>query len=64
MARLRAICTALQAIGHLSAIRETIVEVAESNREISGIAFQLDVEDAVGAAHQVAKLTETMEEKI
>ncbi len=64
MARLGANCTALQAIGHLSAIRETIIEVAEFNHEISGIAIQLDVEDAVGVAHQVAKLTETVEEKI
>ena len=30
----------------------------------SGIAFQLDVEDAVGVSRQVNKLTEVVEEKI
>jgi hypothetical protein len=30
----------------------------------SGIAFQLDVEDAVGVSRQVIKLTEVVEEKL
>ncbi len=30
----------------------------------TGIAFQIDVEDAVGVAHQVEKLTEVVEEEI
>jgi len=30
----------------------------------AGIAFQIDVEDAVGIAHQVERLTEVVEEKI
>ncbi len=30
----------------------------------SGIAFQLDVEDAVGVAHQVQQLSEVVEEEI
>ena len=30
----------------------------------SGIAFQIDVEDAVGVAHQVEKLTEVVEEEL
>jgi hypothetical protein len=30
----------------------------------SGIAFSIDVEDAVGVAHQVSQLTEFVEEEI
>ncbi len=51
-------------LDHLAAISESIIEVAAFNHEISGITFQLDVEDAVGVARQVAKRTQTMEEKI
>ncbi|MCP3851018.1 MAG: P-II family nitrogen regulator [Gammaproteobacteria bacterium] len=30
----------------------------------TGIAFQIDVEDAVGVSHQIKKLSETVEERI
>jgi len=30
----------------------------------TGIAFQIDVEDAVGVSHQIKELTETIEERI
>ena len=51
---------------HLSrSILETIAEVAEFDKEAgSGIAFQIDVEDAVGVAHQMEKLTQVVEEEI
>lgn len=51
---------------HLSRkILEKIAEVAEFDKsEGTGIAFQIDVEDAVGVAHQVEKLTGVVEEKI
>lgn len=46
-------------------ILEKIAEVGKFHRKKgAGIAFQLDVEDAVGVAHQVATLTETVEEEI
>jgi len=46
-------------------ILEKISEVGRFHRKKgAGIAFQLDVEDAVGVAHQVATLTETVEEEI
>ena len=45
-------------------ILEKIAEVGRFHRKKgAGIAFQLDVEDAVGVAHQVATLTETVEEE-
>jgi len=46
-------------------VLETIAEVGKfDNSSGSGIAFQIDVEDAVGVSHQVKKLTETVEEII
>lgn len=50
---------------HLSRhILETIEDVGGFRKAGAGIAFQLDVEDAVGVAHQVEKLTSVVEEKI
>jgi nitrogen regulatory protein PII len=51
---------------HLSrAILETIAEAAGFDKKHgSGIAFQVDVEDAVGIDHQVRKLAEIVEEEI
>jgi nitrogen regulatory protein PII len=51
---------------HLSRhILETISEVGEfENAPGNGIAFQLDVEDAVGVLHQVEELTDKVEEKL
>jgi nitrogen regulatory protein PII len=50
---------------HLSrTILETIADVGEFDEKFGGIAFQVDVEDAVGVSHQVAKLTPVVEEKI
>lgn len=51
---------------HLSrCILEKIADVAEFDQKTgSGIAFQIDVEDAVGVAHQVEKLSQVVEEEI
>jgi nitrogen regulatory protein PII len=51
---------------HLSrAILEKISSVGEFDiKPGTGIAFQVDVEDAVGVAQQVASLTEVVEEKL
>jgi len=51
---------------HLSRhILETISKVGEfETAPGTGIAFQLDVEDAVGVLHQVEKLTEKVEEEL
>ncbi len=51
---------------HLSrTILETIARIAEMDESTgSGIAFQIDVEDAVGVSHQIASLTDVVEEKI
>ncbi|RMD68603.1 MAG: P-II family nitrogen regulator, partial [Gammaproteobacteria bacterium] len=51
---------------HLSrTILETIGEVGQFDREAgAGIAFQLDVEDAVGISHQVERLVPVVEEKL
>ncbi len=51
---------------HLSRnILETIEVVAEfGHTKGAGIAFQIDVEDAVGVAHQVEKLTTVVEEEL
>ncbi len=50
---------------HLSRmILETISEVGDFESQGAGIAFQIDVEDAVGVANQVKSLTEVVEEKI
>lgn len=52
--------------GHLSrGILETIGEVAEfEEKPGTGIAIQIDVEDAVGVSHQIEKLTEIVEEQL
>ncbi len=51
---------------HLSRrILEKIAIVGEfDNKPGSGIAFQIDVEDAVGVGHQIETLTEVVEEEI
>ena len=51
---------------HMSrTILETIARVGEFDEKPgTGIAFQVDVEDAIGVAHQVATLTEMVEEKL
>jgi hypothetical protein len=46
-------------------IIEKIAEVAEFEENPgSGIAFQLDVEDAMGVTKQIAELTEAVEEQL
>ena len=46
-------------------ILESIAEVGEfDTKPGTGIAFQIDVEDAVGVAHQVEKLREVVEEEL
>ena len=51
---------------HLSrTILEAIAKVAEfDTKEGTGIAFQLDVEDAIGVMHQVQELTPVVEEEL
>lgn len=51
---------------HLSRrILETIAVVGDfENKPGTGIAFQIDVEDAVGVTQQIRELTETVEEEI
>ena len=51
---------------HLSrAILETIAQAGRfDERSGSGIAFQLDVEDAVGVSHQIRELSSVVEEEI
>lgn len=51
---------------HLSrTILERVAEVARFDEKPgAGIAFQIDVEDAVGIAHQAARLTELVEEEL
>ncbi|WP_126456323.1 P-II family nitrogen regulator [Sulfuriflexus mobilis] len=51
---------------HLSRhILEDIAVVGEfDSKPGSGIAFQIDVEDAVGVGHQIETLTEVVEEKL
>lgn len=51
---------------HLSReILETIARSGEfESKPGTGIAFQIDVEDAVGVTHQIRKLTDVVEEKI
>jgi nitrogen regulatory protein PII len=51
---------------HLSRlILEKIAEAAEfENKPGTGIAFQIDVEDAIGVTHQVEKLTQELEDKL
>lgn len=45
-------------------ILERISEVGEFHKKGAGIAFQIDVEDAVGVRRQVEMLTPMVEEKI
>lgn len=51
---------------HLSReILETIAQVGDFDQAPgTGIAFQLDVEDAVGVRHQIKKLTDVVQEEI
>ena len=51
---------------HLSReILETISKTGEfESKPGTGIAFQIDVEDALGVTHQIQKLTDVVEEKI
>ncbi len=51
---------------HLSrSILERIAEVGDFDASPgNGIAFQIDVEDAVGVAHQVEKLTTVVEDEL
>lgn len=51
---------------HLSrSILETIARTGHfDERQGKGIAFQIDVEDAVGISHQIRKLTRVVEEEI
>jgi nitrogen regulatory protein PII len=51
---------------HLSRdILETIATVGEFDSQAgAGIAFQVDVEDAVGVSHQIRKLSNVVEEKL
>jgi len=46
-------------------ILEKIAEIGQfDDRPGTGIAFQIDVEDAVGVRHQIEELTEAVEEKL
>lgn len=46
-------------------ILEKIAEVGEFDSGVgTGIAFQIDVEDAVGVAHQVEKLSHVVEDEL
>lgn len=51
---------------HMSrSILERIAEVGEfDDRQGTGIAVQVDVEDAVGVAHQVVELSQAIEDKL
>jgi hypothetical protein len=51
---------------HLSrSILETIAEAGRFDEKPgTGIAFQIDVEDAVGISHQIRKLSEVVKEEI
>ena len=51
---------------HLSRpILETIARVGEfDSKEGKGIAFQIDVEDAVGVSHQMAELVSKVEDEL
>ncbi|MGR6859532.1 P-II family nitrogen regulator [uncultured Aliivibrio sp.] len=51
---------------HLArSILETINEIGEFDTESGqGIAIQIDIEDAVGVAHQVETLTKVVEDKL
>ena len=59
-------CVLLVVEEHMSRkILERIRDVAKFDETpCTGIAFQVDVEDAVGVKHQVAKLTEAVEDEL
>jgi hypothetical protein len=46
-------------------VLETVARVGEfDDRPGTGIAFQIDVEDAVGVSHQIRELSSVVEEQI
>ena len=46
-------------------IMESVAEAGEFDETPgTGIAFQIDVEDAIGVRHQIAALTEAVEDKL
>ncbi len=51
---------------HLArSILETVAEVAGYDKsQHEGIAFQIDVEDAVGVSHQIRELNQTIKERL
>ncbi len=51
---------------HLSRkVLETIGEIGKLDKQAgAGIAFQIDVDDAVGVTHQIQKLSDMVEEEI
>lgn len=51
---------------HLSRkILETIADAGRfDDKPGAGIAFQIDVDDAIGVAHQIRKLSDTVEEEL
>lgn len=50
---------------HLSrAILERIAEVCDFDKPGAGVAFQVDIEDAVGLQSQIEKISSEIEEKI
>ena len=51
---------------HLSRdIMETVAQAGEfENSSGAGIAFQIDVEDAIGVGHQIRALAETVEDRL
>ena len=51
--------------GHLSReILERIADVGDFDRPGTGVAFQIDIEDAVGMRSQIEKISSEIEEKI
>jgi nitrogen regulatory protein PII len=51
--------------GHLSrTILEQIAEAGEFEKPGAGVAFQIDIEDAVGLQAQIEKISSEIEEKI
>ena len=51
--------------GHLSRrILERIAEVGQFDTPGTGVAFQIDIEDAVGVQHQIRQLADTVEDTL
>ncbi|MDH3662825.1 MAG: P-II family nitrogen regulator [Alphaproteobacteria bacterium] len=51
--------------GHLSrSILERIAEACQFDKPGTGVAFQIDIEDAVGLQSQIEKISSEIEEKI